>query len=154
MPSPFWPDFQAADPQPAIAPDAPGRRLYELRPSSSSAMVTVRPLPEAAVVHLVRNPAVLPDPLSAWATPYAAMAREGHRAWPTLDDVTMAAWPLTGLSAAGRLACPDAAPAFGLANSPSSAPSESIQSLHPVWIGALAPILLSSCAVAATRGRR
>ena len=31
LPSPFWPDFQAADPQPAIAPDTPRRRLYELR---------------------------------------------------------------------------------------------------------------------------
>jgi hypothetical protein len=36
-------------------------------------------------------PAVLPDPLSAWATPYAAMAREEQLAWPTLDDVTTAA---------------------------------------------------------------
>jgi hypothetical protein len=36
-------------------------------------------------------PAVLPDPLSAWATPYAAMAREDQLAWPTLDDVTSAA---------------------------------------------------------------
>jgi hypothetical protein len=32
MPSLSWPDFQAADPQPAIAPDTPRRRLYELRP--------------------------------------------------------------------------------------------------------------------------
>jgi hypothetical protein len=36
-------------------------------------------------------PAVLPDPLSAWATPYAAMAREDQLVWPTLDDVTSAA---------------------------------------------------------------
>ena len=36
-------------------------------------------------------PALLPDPLSAWATPYAAMAREDRLAWPTLDDVTTAA---------------------------------------------------------------
>jgi Nucleotidyl transferase AbiEii toxin, Type IV TA system len=36
-------------------------------------------------------PAVLPDPLSAWAKPYAAMAREDRLDWPTLDDVTTAA---------------------------------------------------------------
>jgi predicted nucleotidyltransferase component of viral defense system len=36
-------------------------------------------------------PAVLPDPLSSWATPYAAMAREDQLVWPTLDDVTSAA---------------------------------------------------------------
>ncbi|HJX62673.1 MAG TPA: hypothetical protein VJ860_01830 [Polyangia bacterium] len=36
-------------------------------------------------------PALLPDPLSAWATPYAAMAREDQRDWPTLEDVTSAA---------------------------------------------------------------
>jgi hypothetical protein len=36
-------------------------------------------------------PAVLPDPLSAWATPYAAMAREDQLAWPTLNNVTTAA---------------------------------------------------------------
>jgi predicted nucleotidyltransferase component of viral defense system len=36
-------------------------------------------------------PSALPDPLSAWARPYAAMAREDQLAWPTLDDVTTAA---------------------------------------------------------------
>jgi hypothetical protein len=36
-------------------------------------------------------PALLPDPLSAWATPYAAMAREDQLSWPTLDVVTKAA---------------------------------------------------------------
>ncbi|MGQ0507138.1 MAG: nucleotidyl transferase AbiEii/AbiGii toxin family protein [Myxococcaceae bacterium] len=36
-------------------------------------------------------PAVLPDPLAAWGTPYAAMAREDLLAWPTLEDVTKAA---------------------------------------------------------------
>jgi Nucleotidyl transferase AbiEii toxin, Type IV TA system len=36
-------------------------------------------------------PALLPDPLSAWETPYAAMAREDQLAWPTLDAVTTAA---------------------------------------------------------------
>ncbi len=35
-------------------------------------------------------PAVVPDPLPTWATPYAAMAREDQLAWPTLDEVTKA----------------------------------------------------------------
>jgi len=34
---------------------------------------------------------MLPDPLLAWVTPYAAMAREDQLAWPTLDAVTKAA---------------------------------------------------------------
>ena len=36
-------------------------------------------------------PVILPDPLPAWVTPYAAMAREDQLAWPTLEDVTKAA---------------------------------------------------------------
>jgi hypothetical protein len=36
-------------------------------------------------------PVMLPDPLLAWVTPYAAMAREDQLAWPTLDAVTKAA---------------------------------------------------------------
>ena len=36
-------------------------------------------------------PAMLPDPLPVWATPYAAMAREDQLAWTTLDEVTKAA---------------------------------------------------------------
>jgi hypothetical protein len=36
-------------------------------------------------------PAMFPDPVPAWVTPYAAMAREDRLAWPTLDDVTKAA---------------------------------------------------------------
>jgi hypothetical protein len=36
-------------------------------------------------------PVMLPDPLPAWVTPYAAMAREDRLVWPTLDDVTKAA---------------------------------------------------------------
>ena len=36
-------------------------------------------------------PAAVPEPLPAWTTPYAAMAREDQLAWPTLDDVTKAA---------------------------------------------------------------
>ena len=36
-------------------------------------------------------PVMLPDPLPAWVTPYAAMAREDQLAWPTLDEVTQAA---------------------------------------------------------------
>jgi hypothetical protein len=38
-----------------------------------------------------RLPAVLPEPLLAWGTPYAAMAREDQLAWPTLYEVTNAA---------------------------------------------------------------
>lgn len=33
-------------------------------------------------------PAMLPEPLPAWATPYAAMARENLLAWPTLAELT------------------------------------------------------------------
>lgn len=36
-------------------------------------------------------PAMLPDPLAAWETPYAVMAQEDQLAWPTLDAVTKAA---------------------------------------------------------------
>jgi len=36
-------------------------------------------------------PAKVPEPLGAWATPYAAMARDDQLAWLTLDDVTKAA---------------------------------------------------------------
>jgi hypothetical protein len=36
-------------------------------------------------------PAAVPVPLSAWATPYAAMAREDGLAWSTLETVTRAA---------------------------------------------------------------
>ena len=36
-------------------------------------------------------PVMLPDPLPAWVTSYAAMAREDQLAWPTLDGVTKAA---------------------------------------------------------------
>jgi Nucleotidyl transferase AbiEii toxin, Type IV TA system len=36
-------------------------------------------------------PAMLPDPLPTWATPYTAMAREDQLAWTTLDEVTNAA---------------------------------------------------------------
>ena len=36
-------------------------------------------------------PVMLPDPLPAWATPYAAMAREDELSWPTLGGVTKAA---------------------------------------------------------------
>lgn len=35
-------------------------------------------------------PAMLPEPLSAWVKPYAAMAREDELAWPSLDEVTTA----------------------------------------------------------------
>lgn len=36
-------------------------------------------------------PAILPEPLSAWVTPYAAMAREDRLAWATLEEVTKVA---------------------------------------------------------------
>jgi hypothetical protein len=36
-------------------------------------------------------PAMLPEPLAAWETPYAAMAREDQLAWATLEEVTKAA---------------------------------------------------------------
>jgi hypothetical protein len=36
-------------------------------------------------------PASFPEPLAAWAVPYAAMAKEDELAWPTLPDVTRAA---------------------------------------------------------------
>jgi hypothetical protein len=36
-------------------------------------------------------PVMLPDPLPAWATPYATMAHEDQLAWPTLDEITNAA---------------------------------------------------------------
>jgi hypothetical protein len=36
-------------------------------------------------------PKMLPDPLPAWETPYAAMAREDQLAWTTVDEVTKAA---------------------------------------------------------------
>lgn len=36
-------------------------------------------------------PMAVPAPLPAWATPYAAMAREDQLIWPALDDVTRAA---------------------------------------------------------------
>jgi hypothetical protein len=36
-------------------------------------------------------PVMLPDPLPAWVTPYAAMAREDQLAWSALDEVTKAA---------------------------------------------------------------
>jgi hypothetical protein len=35
-------------------------------------------------------PVMLPDPLPAWVTPYAAMAREDSLAWATLDELTKA----------------------------------------------------------------
>jgi hypothetical protein len=36
-------------------------------------------------------PTAVPAPPPTWANPYAALAREDHLAWPTLDDVTRAA---------------------------------------------------------------
>ena len=36
-------------------------------------------------------PTSVPVPLEAWTAPYAAMAREDHLAWPTLEEVTKAA---------------------------------------------------------------
>ena len=48
-------------------------------------------------------PAMLPEPLPAWATPYAAMAREDKLAWPTLDEVTTAAKAFLDPVLAGEL---------------------------------------------------
>jgi hypothetical protein len=48
-------------------------------------------------------PAKLPAPLSAWATPYAAMAREDQLAWPTLEDVASAAQAFLDPVLAGSL---------------------------------------------------
>lgn len=48
-------------------------------------------------------PAELPEPPSTWATPFAAMAREDHLAWPTLDDVSKAAQAFLGPVLAGSL---------------------------------------------------
>lgn len=36
-------------------------------------------------------PPALPEPMTQWATPYAAMARDDALAWPTLSEVTAAA---------------------------------------------------------------
>jgi hypothetical protein len=48
-------------------------------------------------------PAMLPDPLPAWATPYAAMARENQLAWATLDEVARAAKAFLDPVLAGNL---------------------------------------------------
>jgi hypothetical protein len=48
-------------------------------------------------------PAMLPDPLPAWETPYAAMAREDQLAWTTLDEVTKAAKAFLDPVLAGNL---------------------------------------------------
>ncbi len=37
------------------------------------------------------TPAALPEPPAAWASPYAAMAREDHLVWPTLEEAASAA---------------------------------------------------------------
>jgi predicted nucleotidyltransferase component of viral defense system len=49
-------------------------------------------------------PVMLPEPLRAWATPYAAMAHEDLLAWPTLDEVTRAAQQFLDPVLAGGLA--------------------------------------------------
>jgi hypothetical protein len=48
-------------------------------------------------------PARVPEPLAAWTTPYAAMAREDHLAWLTLDDVIKAAQTFLDPVLAGEL---------------------------------------------------
>jgi hypothetical protein len=48
-------------------------------------------------------PETLPAPLSAWAMPYSAMAREDRLPWLTLDDVTRAAQVFLGPVLAGNL---------------------------------------------------
>ena len=49
-------------------------------------------------------PASLPDPMPAWAVPYAAMAREDQLPWTTLTDVTRAAQAFLDPVLAGGLA--------------------------------------------------
>ncbi len=39
---------------------------------------------------------MLPEPLSAWVKPYAAMAREEELHWRSLDEITKAAKALLG----------------------------------------------------------
>jgi len=48
-------------------------------------------------------PAAIPAPLEAWRTPYTAMAREDHLAWPTLDEVTKATQAFLDPVLAGEL---------------------------------------------------
>jgi hypothetical protein len=48
-------------------------------------------------------PAVLPEPISAWASPYAKIAREAQLVWPTLADVTTAAKAFLDPVLAGEL---------------------------------------------------
>lgn len=48
-------------------------------------------------------PATVPAPPGAWTTPYAAMAREDQLAWPTLDEVTLAAQTFLDPVLAGEL---------------------------------------------------
>ena len=48
-------------------------------------------------------PVTLPEPLPAWMTPYAAMAREDQLAWPTLAEVTKATKAFLDPVLAGRL---------------------------------------------------
>lgn len=49
-------------------------------------------------------PAALPEPLSAWTTPYAAMAREDQLPWLSLVDVTKAAQSFLDPVLAGDIA--------------------------------------------------
>ena len=48
-------------------------------------------------------PSMLPDPPAAWATPYAAMAREDGLTWATLDEVGAAAKAFLDPVLGGRL---------------------------------------------------
>lgn len=48
-------------------------------------------------------PVRLPEPMSAWTTPYAGMAREDQLAWATLAEVTKAAQAFLDPVLAGRL---------------------------------------------------
>jgi hypothetical protein len=48
-------------------------------------------------------PTKVPEPLDAWTTPYAAMAREDQLVWLTLDDVTKAAQTFLDPVLAGQL---------------------------------------------------
>lgn len=48
-------------------------------------------------------PAAVPAPHSAWTKPYAAMAREDHLAWSSLEDVTLAVQGFLDPVLAGKL---------------------------------------------------
>ena len=63
-----------------------GDRAVHRREASASG-----PRADLHVPQDARATCEIPEPLGAWTTPYAAMAREDQLAWLTLDEVTKAA---------------------------------------------------------------